>query len=85
MIYIKTSHILLHQVLIRGRSFSDSIFLATWNCAGIRRTTGEMNKNDKVVCWQGFGEAGTLNLVGGTINLKKKIFLKSNFAICDKS
>ena len=78
MIYIKTSPVLLHQALIRGRLFPDPISLATWDCAAIRRTTGEMTKNDKIVCWQGFGEAGTLNFAGGTINWKKKS-LKEQF------
>lgn len=83
MMYIKTSYISPQQALIRERLFSDPISLAMWNCAATR-TTGEMNQNDKIVCWQGFGEAGTLNFAGGTINRKKKVF-KSNFAINDKS
>lgn len=79
MIHIETTHTVPHQVLIRGRLLSDSIFSAARTCAGIGRT-GETNKNDKVVCWQGLRETGTRNSVGGTINWKKKI-LKSNFAI----
>lgn len=73
MIHIKASPILLHQTLIRGRLFPDSISLAPWDCATSRRTTGEMTKNDKLVCWQGFGEAGTLNFAGGTIKWKKSL------------
>lgn len=65
--------------------FLISISLATWSCA-VTGTTGEMNKNDKIVYWQGSEEAGTLNFAGGTIKLKKKkeVF-KSSFAISDKS
>lgn len=74
MIYIKTTHILLHQALIREDFFPWLHLLSYMDCATIRRTTGEMNKNDKIVCWQGFGEEDTLNFAGGTINWKKKSF-----------
>lgn len=86
MICSQTSHVSGPQALIRGRLFRDPVFFVPWNYA-TSRTTGDRNKNDKMVCWQGWGlgEAGAPNFVGGTINWKKKRLLKSDFAICDKS
>lgn len=68
MICIKTSPTLLHQALIGRRFFPDPISLATWGWAPIGRTTGERIKNEKIICWQGFEEADTLNFAGGTTN-----------------